>query len=57
MLPKLSILSKAATTVVMITALLFLTTANFWAYGLKDGLLKQIYKVIKPATAKEYSIF
>ena len=57
MLPKLSILAKAATAVVMITALLFLTTANFWAYGLKDGLLKQIYKVIKPATAKEYSIF
>ena len=27
-----------------------------WVYGLKDGLLKQIYKVIKPAAVKEYSI-
>ncbi len=35
MLPKLSILAKAASAVVMITALFFLTTANFWAYGLK----------------------
>ncbi|MEP6749026.1 MAG: hypothetical protein ABJB86_14940 [Bacteroidota bacterium] len=35
MLPKLSILTKAASAVVMIAALLFLTTANFWAYGFK----------------------
>ncbi len=27
-----------------------------WVYGLKDGLLKQIYKVIKPAVVAEYSI-
>jgi hypothetical protein len=35
MLSKLSILTKAASAVVMIAALLFLTTANFWAYGFK----------------------
>jgi hypothetical protein len=35
MLPKLSILVKAASAVVMIATLLFLTTANFWAYGFK----------------------
>ncbi len=27
-----------------------------WVYDLKDGLLKQIYKVIKPAEVKAYSI-
>jgi carbonic anhydrase len=27
-----------------------------WVYGLKDGLLKQIYRVIKPAMEKEYSM-
>ncbi|MFT3932088.1 MAG: carbonic anhydrase [Chitinophagaceae bacterium] len=27
-----------------------------WVYDLKDGLLKQIYRVIKPATEKEYTI-
>ena len=26
-----------------------------WVYGLKDGLLKQIYRVIKPVAEKEYS--
>ena len=35
MLPKLSIFVKAAAAIVMIAALCFLTTANFWAYGLK----------------------
>jgi carbonic anhydrase len=27
-----------------------------WVYGLKDGLLKQISRVIKPVTEKEYSL-
>lgn len=35
MLPKLSILVKAVSALVMIAALCFLTTANFWAYSVK----------------------
>ncbi len=35
MLPKLSILVKAASALIMIAALCFLTTANFWAYSIK----------------------
>ncbi len=35
MLPKLSILARGSSAMVMIAALLFLTTANFWVYGIK----------------------
>ena len=35
MLPKLSILVKAGSAIIMIAALCFLTTANFWVYGLQ----------------------
>ena len=35
MLPKPHILVKFTSAVIMIAALLFLTTANFWTYGLK----------------------
>ncbi len=35
MLPKPHILVKGASAIIMIAALLFLTTANFWTYGLK----------------------
>ena len=35
MLPKLSIVVKAFSAIVMIAALCFLTTANFWVYGIQ----------------------
>jgi hypothetical protein len=35
MLPKLSILVKASSAIMMMVALCFLTTANFWVYGLQ----------------------
>src|SRR5258705_13132653 len=35
MLPNLPILVKAVSAIVMITALCFLTTANFWVYSIK----------------------
>lgn len=35
MLPKLHILAKSVSAIVMIAALLFLTSSNYWAYGLK----------------------
>jgi hypothetical protein len=35
MLPKLSIVVKAGSAIIMIAALCFLTTANFWVYGLQ----------------------
>jgi len=35
MLSKLHILVKAISAVIMMAALMFLTTANFWSYGLK----------------------
>ena len=36
MLPKISILARAASALVMIAALCFLTTANFWVYGFQQ---------------------
>jgi hypothetical protein len=35
MVPKLRILTRGASAIVMMAALLFLTTANAWAYGLQ----------------------
>ena len=35
MLPKLSILSKVVAAIIMIAALCFLTTANYWVYGMQ----------------------
>jgi hypothetical protein len=36
MLPKLSILLKAGSAITMMIALCFLTTANFWVYGIQQ---------------------
>ena len=53
MLSKLSILVKAASAIIMIAALCFLTTANFWAYGIKKE--KQTAATPVPNPAEEES--
>lgn len=49
MLPKLSIVVKAFSAVVMIAALCFLTTANYWVYGFQ----KQKHAVTVPVSSTD----
>ena len=53
MLPGLSIIARAVSAITMIVALFFLTTANFWVYGIQKQ--KQVTAAAASTTGEEDS--